>query len=462
MRLKLCGPAPPRVMSGARMSHASASATRLDASAAGVLADPKVIPDGFGDIYVGQPFRCYITALNTSPRTVSAVSMKAELQAEGSSEVHLLGDVRPGDSDSKQSGKPAGHTSTKSKQRLEPNSYTDSVIQRVLPTIGSHVLRVTVTYLDPATFASVSFRRFYRFKVLPLLRFSCARVELPSTTMLSASFTNTTPVPIVLQRVQLEPPPADSGDVEGPASNAQVPGAPRTHPPMATARALLHRLDAETSTLADVSGSQRRSAHEGRRRILKPGEIAQVVFERHRQKFAAETVRINLQWSRAVGETGKWCSAPISLRDDRPCIELRFLGVPDRALLHVPITVECQVWNRSSEAKELQLSANPRHNDLRSAILVHGLVSQSLGCVPAGAAATCKLQLLPLAVGAQSVRGLALVVTDRRGGAHLPWFSASSMRRAHHAEAKSPVDASGSASIAEMFVYEAGVELGAR
>ena len=115
-----------------------------------------LLPDSFGDIYLGETFSAYVAVVNGSDGVLfSNVSMQLDLLSTNST-VELK-DIRTSPQDSVES---YGIS-------LAINEFKDKVVAQALTELNTHTLRVTVKYCigigpqEPKTM-----RKFYRFNVL--------------------------------------------------------------------------------------------------------------------------------------------------------------------------------------------------------------------------------------------------------------------------------------------------------
>eukprot|EP01041_Mallomonas_annulata_P009827 gene9827-20439_t len=128
-----------------------------------------LLPDSFGDIYLGELFSAYISVVNgIQEMSFHQVSLAVRLQTTNAT--HDLYDSRA------VKGEPAiGQART-----LISNESVDMVVQHTLSDLGTHTLRVTVQYLDNKSNELKPLRKFYRFNVLnPLqIRTVCTDLDM--------------------------------------------------------------------------------------------------------------------------------------------------------------------------------------------------------------------------------------------------------------------------------------------
>lgn len=145
-----------------------------------------LLPQSFGNIYLGETFSSYVCVYNCTNHPISSVSVKADLQSNNariSLPMHA--------------GKPLTVT-------LNPNETLDDVIHHEVKEIGTHILVCEVHYVTPAGL-NQSFRKFFKFQVLKPLdvktKFYNAETD---EVFLEALIQNITAGPICLEKVELE------------------------------------------------------------------------------------------------------------------------------------------------------------------------------------------------------------------------------------------------------------------
>jgi trafficking protein particle complex subunit 13 len=148
-----------------------------------------LLPDSFGDIYMGEVFSAYIAAVNgVQDSALFQVTLSIRLQTTNN--VYELGDVRPS----------PGAISGQAKV-LAPNESTDVVVRHKLNELGSHTLRATVSYMVNRSNEVKTLRKFYRFNVLQPLNVVSTCSELGNKIMVQCVISNLAKSPIYLEEV---------------------------------------------------------------------------------------------------------------------------------------------------------------------------------------------------------------------------------------------------------------------
>jgi trafficking protein particle complex subunit 13 len=148
-----------------------------------------MLPDSFGDIYLGEFFSAYISVINGVPELpYQNVTLSARLQTLNAT--HDLFDSRA------IQGKDSSRADI-----LNTSESLDMVVQHTLSELGTHTLRVTVYYTDSKTNEPKTLRKFYRFNVLNPLTILVASYDLNDRFMIQCQVTNITKVLIHIQDV---------------------------------------------------------------------------------------------------------------------------------------------------------------------------------------------------------------------------------------------------------------------
>ena len=115
------------------------------------LSNFLLLPDSFGDLYVGETFRAYVALINTlDEQVLHRASLSIKIQANNST-CDLFDSMTVG-----------------GEQDLASGECISRVISHLIADIGQHTLRVVVQYEDPKVSSSdrVTMKKLYRFNVL--------------------------------------------------------------------------------------------------------------------------------------------------------------------------------------------------------------------------------------------------------------------------------------------------------
>ncbi|CAM9477118.1 unnamed protein product, partial [Ectocarpus fasciculatus] len=144
------------------------------------LSNFLLLPDNFGDIYLGEKFSAYVSVVNgTADTTFSPVNMSVKLQSTITT--YELTNVRPG-----ATGMSAQLTT------VRPGECLDWVVSHPITMMGSHSLKVFVDYVDPYSGEQKTLKKFYKFSVLNPLLVSSTALDLGNKYVVQSQITNCT------------------------------------------------------------------------------------------------------------------------------------------------------------------------------------------------------------------------------------------------------------------------------
>lgn len=106
-----------------------------------------LLPQAFGNIYLGETFSSYICVYNCTTAPVNSVSVKADLQSNNTRVSLPI------------------HENRQIPATLGPDDTLDDVIHYEVKEIGTHILVCEVNYISSAGLP-LSFRKFFKFQVL--------------------------------------------------------------------------------------------------------------------------------------------------------------------------------------------------------------------------------------------------------------------------------------------------------
>lgn len=146
-----------------------------------------LLPDNFGEIFVGENFSAYVSIVGTDS-AVNSVTVSVKLQTANET-IDLVDKYQSADL-------PSGFVSV-----LNPNQYLDMVVQHRLGESGSHTLRVIVNYYTQRNEAKI-LKKFYRFNVVEPASVSSTAVDLPDRYMIQCQVTNLTKQLMSLEKTE--------------------------------------------------------------------------------------------------------------------------------------------------------------------------------------------------------------------------------------------------------------------
>lgn len=160
------------------------------------LSSHILLPDSFGDIYLGEKFSAYVAVVNGFANfPFYQVTLSVRLQTNTA--VLDLYDIRA-------TAANVGQNVTTSV--LNFNESSDIIVQHTLNELGTHTLRVSVSYtLTSPLYGSQgevkTLRKFYRFNVLHPLAITSHFREIANLPMVQCQVTNATKSPIFIEEV---------------------------------------------------------------------------------------------------------------------------------------------------------------------------------------------------------------------------------------------------------------------
>ena len=173
-----------------------------------------LLPDSFGDIYVGEVFSAYIAVVNgVEHTTFSNVSIAVRLQTANMA-FDLL-DTLPEHVNS--DGTPALAV-----KKLEPTDTMDMIVKHPLSELGTHTMRVSISYFDTRVNETKSVRKFYRFNVLSALRVESKCLGIDGNYMVQCKVSNVTKNSLFVTDLTLDGADHDKFDIKKLSSEKNV------------------------------------------------------------------------------------------------------------------------------------------------------------------------------------------------------------------------------------------------
>ena len=347
------------------------------------------LPTSFGDIFLGETFRCYVSLCNICPIPLSAVGLKVEVQNQQQRETLK------------------NTTADGTISKFAAQQTLDQIIEYELKDVGIHILICSAVYTD-STGERKEFRRFFKFQVtLPLsMKFKTHELKPHNEVLVETQLQNAMPRQIFLESVDFRP--AKEFDVES----------LNTFPPSLAAP----RLGGEPAAAASDAGDAAMGRPEmsvglpafGSLAYLKAGDTQQYVF-RLRGKVppselskASVLGRMDIRWRSAMGEAGRLQTNKVQ-RKLPPArgVEVSLVSAPPEVALETPFAVVCSVTNTS--ASEMQLQLNAGVGGAGGALLIDGLCTRNLGTLKPNTSKQLELQLIAIEPGVQKLSGMQLI-----------------------------------------------------
>ncbi|KAH6941572.1 hypothetical protein HPB50_020462 [Hyalomma asiaticum] len=327
-----------------------------------------MLPQSFGNIYLGETFSCYMSVHNDSQATVRDVSVRAELQTD--SQKVLL------------AGRADGAAAV---AELAPNSSIDEVIHHEVKDINTHILVCTVNYTTQAG-EKLHFRKFFKFQVYKPLDVKTKFYNAESDEVyLEAQLQNITSSPICLEKVALEPSPYFNVCQLNTCGDSQsVFGAVNFLNPHDTRQYLF-------------SLSPR----------LPSSETGDPVTQPEKRRSGVTSIgKLDIVWRSAMGERGRLQTSQLErIAPGYEDIKLTIESAPSTVNLEEPFEIACSVMNTCQRTMDLVLVLE---NLPSSGLLWQGMSGQSLGKLEPQATVRIRLEAVPFRTGLQSISGIKL------------------------------------------------------
>lgn len=325
-----------------------------------------LLPQSFGNIYLGETFSSYICVHNDSAQSAKDVTLKADLQIS-SLRIPLT-----------------GHQSDSGSTDLDPGHTLNEVIHHEVKELGTHILVCEVSY-SPQTLTSnrLSFRKFFKFQVVKPLdvktKFYTAEEFISDEVYLEAQVQNITSGPISLEKVALESSHLFVVTALNTKDNCEsVFGHVNVVPPNAS-RQFLYCLCPQPSLTSDI-------------RLL---------------SGATNIGKLDIIWRSNLGERGRLQTSQLQrIVPDYGDLRLSIQELPNIVELEVPFKFTCRIINTCERNLDIILSVEPC-----TGLAWCAVSGRQLGKLEPGQATHVSLTLVPLLPGLQNISGIRLLDT---------------------------------------------------
>lgn len=370
------------------------------------LSSMLILPDSFGEIFLGNTFSSYISVINPYTCELRDVGLSANIQcANDRVELH--------DNRYARTGKlpPPNPVAV-----LPAGSSLDMVVDYPLNQVGNHVLRVGVSYVDPVTGESKSLRKFYRFAVQNPLVITFKQNSVPSQlqkgeSTVEAQIRNVSKLPLFVDSIKflpLAPFMAEEMVVEPVVKSKDV------------AQQSIQDL------LALTCGPQT---------LVNPQEEVQRVFRVAYDPASDPSLlttqgsqnlgRLHVGWKTSTGEAGSVQSQPVMRKVPggtgghaggaglvgHSDVTVAVEELPKEVVVGQPFMAAMSVTNKSTRSLALQLQFR---KELMRGVVCSSASHQNLGVMDGKTMKTVWVEFLPLVGGLQSLSGAVCV--DIRSG----------------------------------------------
>lgn len=318
-----------------------------------------LLPQSFGNIYLGETFSCYVCVHNETNQPVQSVSIITSLQTN-SQRIELTAQE--------------GTTPT----MLDVDETLSDVIHHEVKDLGTHILVCEVSYMSNYN-TLASFRKFFKFEVMKPLDVKTKFYNAESGDIyLEAQVHNITSGPIIFEQVSLE-------------SSQQF----------------------TVSSLNEVNGE----SVFGEVTLLQPQESCQFLYWLKPKENMAKEVKphgpmrnigkLDIVWRSNLGEKGRLQTSQLeAMALDHDDLRLTVEQIPSKVCADEAFTFKCKVVNASERTLDLILKLRSPQD---SSLLWCGISNRKLGPLEPGKTTFINLTALPINTGLQKVTGVSLV-----------------------------------------------------
>lgn len=333
------------------------SVTQMETLAAGQFL---LLPQSFGNIYLGETFSCYVCVHNETKQPVQSVSIKADLQTN-SQRIPLTTQQN--------------HSPT----MLDVDETLSDVIHHEVKDLGTHILVCEVTYMSNYN-TLTSFRKFFKFEVMKPLDVKTKFYNAESDDVyLEAQVQNITSGPITLEEVLLE-------------SSQQF------------SVKSLNEIESGVSVFGDIT-------------LLQPQESCQYLYCLTPKENIAKEIKLltaaknigkfDIVWRSNLGEKGRLQTSQLQrMTTEYGDVRLTYEMLPNKATVDEPFDFKCKIVNASERTLNLILKLRSLQD---SSLLWCGISNRKLGPLEPGKSIYVNLTALPINTGLHNITGLSLV-----------------------------------------------------
>ncbi|XP_043259381.1 trafficking protein particle complex subunit 13 [Colletes gigas] len=317
-----------------------------------------VLPQSFGNIYLGEIFSIYLCVHNGSSQLVKDITVKADLQT--STQIISL---------SGNSGR---------MKDIAPDSTIDEVIHHEVKEIGTHILICDITYTPTYSGATLqSFRKYYRLQVVKPLDVKTKFYNAESDEVyLEAQIQNLTAGPICLEKVSLE------------SSNLFSVSTLNTNEKGDSIYGSVNVLDTDCS---------RQYLY-----CLKPQLT--LLKDPKMMHNATNIGKLDIVWRSNLGERGRLQTSQLQrMAPEYGDLRVTIKDIPLEVYLEQTVNFKCHIINTSERSMDLMLSL-----ESSSSIAWCGISNIKIGTLKSGTSIDIPLCLVPLHSGIITISGLKL------------------------------------------------------
>ncbi|TDH68959.1 hypothetical protein CCR75_000286 [Bremia lactucae] len=357
------------------------------------LSSMLILPDSFGEIFLGNTFSSYISVINPYSCALRDVGLSANIQC-ANDRVELR------DNRYARTGKfpPPNPVAI-----LPAGSSLDMVVDYPLNQVGNHVLRVGVAYVDPVTGENKSLRKFYRFGVQNPLVISFKQSSSPQyegETIIEAHIRNVSKLPLFLDSITFWP-----------------------LTPFISEELTVHE---DEMKIENASIEELLSVVDGAQTLVYPQEELQRVFRVWYDPESDTTLptteegsqnlgRLHVGWKTSMGEAGS-VESQLVMRNlleetsEQPCdVTVAMKELPEKVIVGQPFLAAISVTNNTSRSMTLQLQFR---KELMGGIMCSSASHQNLDIMEAKTIKDLWIEFFPIVAGLQTLASPVCVDTE--------------------------------------------------
>lgn len=318
-----------------------------------------LLPQSFGNIYLGETFSCYVCVHNETNQVVHDVSVKADLETSCQ--------------------RIPVSTNNSVSVALGPDETVNDVIHHEVKDLGYHILFCEVSYMTSLNTIS-SFKKVFKFQVVKPLDVKTKFYNAESDEIyLEAQVQNITSGPICLEKVALE--------------------------------------CSQLFTVTSLNSLQDGTSVFGKMNLLQPQASCQYLYcltplpslASDPRRLAATTNigKLDIVWRSNLGERGRLQTSQLQrMPPDYGDLRMSFEALPSKVTLEIPFDFKFKIINTSERQMDLVLKLKSIDN---SGLLWSGISERKIGALEPGATTVAALCAFPIAAGLQNLSGISLI-----------------------------------------------------
>jgi len=334
------------------------------------LGQTLVLPQSFGNIYLGETFMSYVSLHNDSTETCEAVILKCDLQT-ATQRLPLLQSPQQG-------------------SQVHSGGSIDNVLSHEVKELGTHILVCEVSYSAPGK-SKLNFRKFFKFNVMKPLDVKTKFYNAESEDVfLEAQVQNVTAGPLCLEKVGLDPSPMFK----------------------------VTSLNTVMDTKGNVLDENRHVF--GKYNYLQPQDSRQYLFcltprsdikSNFKQlKGATNIGKLDIIWRTNMGDRGRLQTSQLQrLAPNHGDVRFNVESIPNIVRVNQAFKMTCTIVNNSDRTLDLELSLE---NVNKPKMIWSGSISRKLGLIEPAGSLQINLECIPFDTSLQVVSGVRLIDTS--------------------------------------------------